>query len=186
MSHLQSLVADRQAPLRARYREDPAAAVTVKHVRTVHGAATDPLHGAVAALAPVPPTTWAFGQDAKVGGYDDLPNSGHLLCAALAACQDNIIRMIADRLGVRITHLEVEAIGRVDTRGCLAMEDRVPVGFTDIDLRVYLQAADGTDERLLTALRQSAERYCVTLDTLRRGVPVTLSYPQVPAPNAAQ
>lgn len=177
-----SVVAERQAPLQVRYREDPAEAITTKHVRTVHEAAHDPLHGAVDVLPPVPAERWIFGQDAKVGGYDDLPNSGHLLCAALAACQDNIIRMVADRLGIRITHLDVEAIGRVDTRGCLAMDEQVPVGFTDIDLLVHLETAPGTDERLLAGLRQAAERYCVTLDTLRRGVPVTLSYPPVPEP----
>ena len=186
MDRVPSLVADRQTPLKARYREDAAAAITVKHVRTVHEAAHDALHGAVDVLAPVPPTRWAFGQDAKVGGYDDLPNSGHLLCAALACCQDNIIRMIADRLGVPIAHLEVEAIGRVDCRGCLAVDPEVPVGFTAIDLLVHLEAAPGTDERLLAALRQTAERYCVTLDTLRRGVPVTLSYPTPAATAAAQ
>lgn len=179
MEHTRSLVAGRQAPLQALYRDDPAAAITVKHVRTVHEAASDPLHGAVDVLAPVPPARWAYGQDAKVGGYDDLPNAGHLLCAALASCQDNIIRMIADRLGIRIEHLDVEAIGRVDCRGCLAVDDRVPVGFTDIDLKVHLQVAPGTDARRLGMLKQMSERYCVTLDTLRRGVPVTLSYPPV-------
>ncbi len=95
MERARSLVANRQAPLQAGYRKDPAAAITVKHVRTVHEAAIDALHGAVDVLAPVPPTRWEFGQDAKGGGYDDLPNSGHLLCAALASCQDNIIRMTA-------------------------------------------------------------------------------------------
>lgn len=176
MNRVDSLVALRQRPLRARYREEPAEAVTIKRVRSVQAAASDPVHGAVEAVGPYPATRWEFGTDYKVGGYDDLPNSGHLLCAALAACEDNTIRMVADRLGIRIIDLTVEVTGQVDCRGCLAMGPQVPVGFRGLDVQVRLQVADGTDERLVGLLQQVSEQLCVNLDTLKRGTPITISY----------
>lgn len=130
-----SRVARRQDPLRARYQQDPAAAVTVKHVRSVQDAATDAWHGAVEPVGDFPVARWAFGTDAKVGGDDDLPNSGHLLCAALAACEDNTVRMVAERLGVGIEELSVEVVGEVDCRGCLAVDRSVGVGFRSLDMR---------------------------------------------------
>jgi len=45
--------------------------------------------------------------------------------AALAACMDSTTRMLAEQLGVAIDHLEVEAIGDVDVRGCLAVDPSV-------------------------------------------------------------
>lgn len=178
MRHGTSAVAERQRPLRVRYGENPGEAITTKRVRSVHAAARDPFHGAVEAVGDYPPGRWEFGQDAKVGGYDDLPNTGHLLCAALAACQDNVIRMIADHLGIGISHLEVEVTGQVDCRGCLNIDDQVRVGFFGMDVRVTLEVAPGTDDRLVQLLREMAERLCVNLDTLRHGVPVTMSFRQ--------
>ena len=172
-----STVAMRQRPLQARYRRDPATARTVKRVRTVHEAASDALHGAVEAYGgPFEATRWRFGTDAKVGGFDDLPNSGHLLCAALAACGDNTLRMLADRLDVELTALTVDVVGHVDCRGCLAVDPDARVGFDRIDMEVRLEVAPGTDPRLCTLLEETAEQLCVVLDTLRRGVPVHVSY----------
>ena len=173
-----SVVAERQRPLRARYGQDPGEAITVKRVRSVHSAAHDPFHGAVEVIGDYPPTRWEFGQDAKVGGYDDMPNTGHLLCAALAACQDNVIRMIADHLGIGISHLDVEVTGQVDCRGCLNIDNQVRAGFLGMDVQVTLVVAPGTDGGLVRLLRDMAERLCVNLDTLRHGVPVAVSFRQ--------
>jgi uncharacterized OsmC-like protein len=131
----------------------------------------------VEVIGDYPPTRWDFGQDAKVGGYDDLPNTGHLLCVALAACQDNVIRMIADHLGVSISHLDVQVTGQVD---CLDIDDQVRVGFSSMDVQVTLETAPGTDDRLVGLLQAMAERLCVNLDTLRHGVPVSVSFRQPP------
>jgi uncharacterized OsmC-like protein len=169
-------VVRRQAPLRSRYQQDPAAAITVKRVRTLPDAAPDPVHGAVEAVGPYAGSCWPFGTDAKIGGLDDLPNSGHLLCAALAACEDNTIRMVASHLGVQIEHLSVEVVGDVDVRGCLAMDPGAPVGFRSMHMTVDLRLTAGTDGRRAALLKQAAEQLCVNLDTLRRGVPVTLAY----------
>jgi len=176
MNNEYSIVETRQKPLRRLYAEDEGAAITVKHVRTVHQASTDPLHGAVVAVGDYPETMWHYGTDDKVGGFDDLPNSGHILCASLAACLDNITRMIADRLGVKIEHLEVDVTGDVDVRGCMALNPSVRPGFREIRCTVHLEAKDDTDPRHLKLLTGHVEKLCVTLDTLRNGVPVDVSF----------
>lgn len=173
MGDQRSIVATRQAPLRQRYDEDNAEAVTVKRVRTVETPATDAWHGTIEAVDH-PGARWEHGIDAKVGGYDDLPNPGHILCAALAGCMDSTVRMIADHLGVRIENLEVEVVGEVDVRGCMAMDSTVRSGFQQLRCEIRLQPATGVEERLVRMLLHQAEKLCVTLDTLRTGVPVAV------------
>lgn len=168
-----SIVATRQAPLRRAYNDDSGQAITVKRVRTVETPTTDALHGTVEAVGF--PVNWEYGIDAKVGGYDDLPNPGHILCAALAGCIDSTVRMIADHLGVPIEHLKVEVAGEVDVRGCLAMDSTVRPGFQGLRCSVQIQTPSSVDERLVRTLLRQTELLCVTLDTLRNGVPVELT-----------
>ncbi|MGD2070332.1 MAG: OsmC family protein, partial [Gemmatimonadota bacterium] len=160
-----SIVATRQAPLRDRYPDHPAEAIAVKRVRSLAGPSTDPLHGRVEPIG-VDGTPWDFGLDAKVGGYDDLPNPGHLLCAALAACLDSTLRMLADRLGIGLRRVQVDVVGHVDVRGCLALADDVRPGFERITCAVEMETAPTADPRRTAIMRQQAERLCVTLDTL--------------------
>jgi uncharacterized OsmC-like protein len=173
-SQASSVVADRQATLCRSYSERPEEAISVKRVATVPGPNTDALHGT--AIAPdFPGTRWDYGIDSKVGGFDDLPNPGHLLCAALAACMDSTLRMIADRLGVGIDHLEVVVNGDVDVRGCLAMDASIRPGFRRIRCDVRLRPAPTASRRSVDILLTQTERLCVTLETLRNGVPVTVA-----------
>ncbi len=168
-----SVVAERQAPLQARFVDHPNEAVAVKRVRT-GGSSRDPLHGSVLPTG-FPGSRWDFGIDSKVGGYDDLPNPGHLLCAALAACLDSTIRMLADRVGIELEGMRVDVTGRVDVRGCLAVDRSIRSGFREIGCAVELAADSRVDPRRMSALVEQAERLCVTLDTLREGVPVAVS-----------
>jgi uncharacterized OsmC-like protein len=111
-----------------------------------------------------------------VGGLHDIPNPGQLLCATLAACQDSSIRIVADILDIELVSVEVQVDGEVDLRGTLAVDPAVRVGFRSMRCRARLAAAPGTDDHRLAALVSSAERSCVVLDTLRRGVPVETSF----------
>lgn len=170
----QSDVAKRQAPLRTTYATDHDAAISVKQVRTVETPATDVWHGTVAAVG-FPGVTWEYGIDSKVGGYDDLPNPGHVLCAALAACMESTIRMIADHLGVGIERLEVEVVGDADVRGCLAIDRSVRSGFRQLRCEIDLQPSGEVNDRLVQMVLDQAEQLCVTLDTLRNGVPIEIA-----------
>jgi uncharacterized OsmC-like protein len=166
-----SLVGRRQAPLRARYLRDPALATIVKWAGTHVGPGGDALHGLV---TPDPRygVSWPYGIDRAVGGLHDVPNPGELICAALAACQDGAVRMLADLLGVELLDLTVEVTGTLDVRGTLGLDPAVPVGFQRMTCTTRATVPAGTDPRLLARLEAQARRSCVNLDTLRRGVPV--------------
>jgi uncharacterized OsmC-like protein len=119
---------------------------------------------------------WHYGVDRAVGGLHDAPNPGELLCAALAACADTSVRMLADLLRVQLDDLEVEVSGDLDVRGTLDVDRSVPVGFQRLALDVRLRAAPGTPPARVHRLVAAAERACVVLDTLRAGVPVDVAF----------
>lgn len=171
-----SIVRERQGPLVSNYRQRPEDAVIVKRARTVPVSEQDPFHTAVTVDGPYPEDVWHLGIDEKIGGDNDLPNAAEMLLAALAGCLASTLRMVADNLQVAIESLEVEAHGEVDSRGCLAMDDAVAVGFETIHLDVHLKVAEGADSARVALLEELAERLCVTADTLRRGVDLRVSY----------
>ena len=170
-----SMVTERQAPLRRAYGEDPQRALSVKWAETARTPATDVLHSVVQ-IGKGYGVSQRTGIDRAIGGDHDLPNPGDLLCAALAACQDGAIRMVADLLGIPIVELRVEVTGDVDVRGCLAMDRAVKVGFRTMSCRVHLRVPPETDPGRVALLRKQAEQSCVNLDTLRSGVPVELAF----------
>ena len=172
----ESIVGQRQAPLRARYAHSPTEALTRKSARTssLRVPASDPFHGEVEVGGGY--GTWVrYGLDRYVGGLHDAPNPGDLLCAALAACADGTVRMIASLLEIELTELEVEVTGELDVRGCLGADPAVRVGFAALDCRVRLRAAEDTDRKRIETLTTAAERFCVNLDTLRGGVEVSVA-----------
>jgi uncharacterized OsmC-like protein len=161
--------------VRAAYAEHPEQALIHKHVRTEQRGDTDPFHGTV-----VPGdeygVSWRFGIDRAVGGFHDGPNPGEILCAALAACLDSTVRMVADLMGVAIERLEVEVHGHVDVRGALVIDAAVPVGFQSLECKVHLQPAAGTRPELVKKVTEASERLCINLATLRGGVRVDTTF----------
>ena len=172
-SQSRTLVGDRQDPLRVRYQAEPGPAQITDRARAVRGAELDPFHGRVVAGTRGGESVLSIGAHAAVGGYHDQPNPGDMLCAALAACFDSTLRMIANRLGVRLTRLEVEVAADVDVRGALMVDRDVPVGFSAMRCHVDLATAEGTPADLTEAMIASAEHCCIVMNTLRGGVPVT-------------
>lgn len=166
-----------QKPLKASYRETPAAALVVDHARTRSDVASDPFHAIVEPMdgcgvcVPV-------GVHAAVGGPHDAPTPGDLLCAALAACQDSAVRMVANLLGVELTALEVRVTATVDVRGTMAMDRAVPVGFQAMTCDVRLQVKDGTPPELVRKLQVAAEQCCVVQQTLKSPPVVQTTFTQ--------
>jgi uncharacterized OsmC-like protein len=173
-----SQVGARQAPLRQAYADDPRAARIVDRARTVDHMPADPVHTTAVPGDEYAPeeVRLAVGTHRGVGGLHDAPNPGELLCAALAACQDSTVRMVANLLGVELTALAVDVEGDVDLRGTLAVDLAVPVGFQAFRCRTRLVVAPGTPARTVELLLMAAERSCVVLDTLRRGVDATSEF----------
>lgn len=170
----------RQDPLRERYEDHPGEAEITDRARTVGGVEVDPFHGTVAPGSQDYGVEWRFGIHEAVGGFHDGPNPGDVLCAALACCLDSTIRIIAQRLGVPLEHLEVDVAADVDVRGTLVVDRDVPVGFQSMSCHVDVEAVEGTDPAMLETLVDAAEYSCVNLQTLRSGVPVETSLEMTP------
>ena len=115
----------RQAPIRQRYRDDPAGAVEVLRVRGGGSDLADPLHCAVSPDS-APDAVFRTGAHPAVGGDGDVPCSGDLLLAALAACQETTLRMVAANMGIDLEKLEITVEGDWDPRGTLAMGKEFP------------------------------------------------------------
>lgn len=161
-------VRDAQAPLRARYKADPATAVVVDRARTMQHDFADPFHAAV--LPQGGSDGLLVATHAGHGGPHDGPTPGDLLCAALACCQELTLRMVANAMGLELTTLEVEVEGDIDLRGSLGMPGQ-PVGFQGMRVRTCVIVRNGGPSEIDRLLR-AAQEYCVVGQTLRSGVPV--------------
>jgi uncharacterized OsmC-like protein len=156
-----------QAPLKARYRDDPSAAlVTLRADGTLgeEGVSCSVSTGRALVDAGLHPAT---------GGTGLLACSGDMLLEALVACAGVTLRAVATSLGLAV-HGKVHAEGDLDFRGTLGVgkDEGVPVGFTAIRLRFELEHDE--NEEAIAKLLELTERYCVVFQTLAGGVPVTV------------
>ncbi len=164
-----------QAPLKERYRGDPASAAVVTMARSIPYDPSDPQH-CVAAPVAFPEVEIRSGLHAAAGGAGDVPCSGDILAAALVICEESTIRSVATNMGVELESVRVEAEIHWDFRGTMGVDRSVPVGATRIELRSQVKVKEGVDEERARRLLQSAERYCATLQTLRSGVTVETKF----------
>jgi uncharacterized OsmC-like protein len=154
-----------QAPLKARYRDEPDAALATLRASGALGdegisCAVDTGRALVEA-----------GLHPATGGTGALACSGDMLLEALAACAGVTLRAVATARGLAVggtVHVE----GDLDFRGTLGVgkDEGVPVGFRAIRVRFDVQH-DGDEAAFADVLRLT-ERYCVVLQTLSGGVPV--------------
>jgi len=164
-----------QAPIKARYLEHPEEAVITCTARSLASDLADPHHCAVGADAS-PSVRWESGAHPGVGGAGDVACSGDLLMAALLACQETTLRMVAAAMGIEIEALEIEATATADLRGTLAMSKEVPVGMTGVDCRVRVKVKDDGRGERAQRLLENAEKYCIVLNTMRGGVDVRTDF----------
>jgi uncharacterized OsmC-like protein len=172
-------IGETQAAIRERYERDPESAPLTLSVRSAESDLSDPLHCAIAPDS-VPPAAWRSGAHPAVGGVGDAPCSGDLLLAALAACQEVTLRMVAANHGIELASVEVVAEGDWDPRGTLAMGKRFPVGLTAIRCRTSVTFTEDVNEDRASRFLRSAERYCVILNTLRNAPQVESTFSVVP------
>lgn len=163
---MQPIVFDAQKPLKAQYNQKPELATVIDHAKTSSNIVSDPFHSKVEPMdgcgVSVP-----VGVHAAIGGKHDAPTPGDLLCAALAACQDSAIRMVANLMNIELLDLEVRVTATADVRGTLMMDRKVPVGFQAMKCEVKLKVKEGTKPRHLERLRVVAKECCVVQQTLR-------------------
>jgi len=149
---------DLQAPLKARYKEDPhAALVTLRAVgrvsqRTVTCALESGKPGVPVGLHPA------------AGGDGLAACSGDMLLEALVGCAGVTLAAVATAMGIELKTAIVTAEGDLDFRGTLGISRDAPVGFSKIRLRFEIESDAPADK--VAKLVELSERYCVVFKTL--------------------
>src|SRR5579872_7273025 len=156
-----------QAPVKARYKQDPAAAVLkltasgklqgenlICRVQTDHGPIDAGLHAAT-------------------GGDGLSACSGDMLLQSLVACAGVTLQAVACAMSIPLRGGTVSAEGDLDFRGTLGVSKEVPIGFSAIRLNFHLDT-DATPEQQATLLKLT-ERYCVIFQTLKTPSAMTAS-----------
>lgn len=155
------------------YKQHPQSAMIVDSAVVEGGNFEDPFRTSVS-MNPELSIPLKTGLHRAVGGDHDFPNPGDLLCAALATCFENTMRMIANRLEIRLMHSKVAVSARVDVRGTLMFDRTVPTGFQSMHMDIEIGAEDVT-EKLLSTVIGAAKRSCVVYQTLKPNLPISTS-----------
>src|SRR4051812_37496171 len=130
-----------QAPLKAKYRDTPdAAVVTLK-------AQGDLAEGAIACKVETGRALIEAGLHPATGGSGLEACSGDMLLEALVACSGVTLKAVATALEIPLRHGTVKAEGDLDFRGTLGVDKGAPVGFRDIRLAFELDT-DAPPEKI--------------------------------------
>lgn len=157
-----------QAPLKARYRDEPeAAVVTLKAEGDIAGEG-------VACKVDTGRALVEAGLHSATGGSGLQACSGDMLLEALVACAGVTLKAVATALGIELRGARVKAEGDLDFRGTLGVDKEAPVGFRDIRLAFELDTDAGAEQ--IATLLKLTERYCVVYQTLRSSPPLELSH----------
>ena len=157
---------ERQAPLKAKYRDNPASAVVTLRADGELGAED------VTCSVQTGKALVEAGLHPATGGGGQFACSGDMLLQALVACAGVTMQAVATNRGLDVRG-RVKAEGDLDFRGTLGLERDVPVGFTAIRLSFELTSSAPQED--LRALIKTTERYCVVLQTLVRGNDIEVS-----------
>src|ERR1700732_4829441 len=141
-----------QAPVKARYKDDPAAARVTLRARGTLDAPS------IACKVDTGRALVEAGLHPATGGDGRAACSGDMLLEALAACAGVTLRAVATALGIPLRGGSVIAEGDLDFRGTLGVSKEADVGFSAIRLRFDLDT-DATPDQLQSLLKLS-KRYC--------------------------
>ena len=155
-----------QAPLKEKYRSDPATAVITLR-------AEGKLGDGITCRVDTARNLVEAGLHPATGGDGAAVCSGDMLLEALVACAGVTLRAVATAIGIDVRDGTVKAEGDLDFRGTLGVAKDAPVGFRDIRVKFSLDS-DATEEQLNNLFRLT-ERYCVVYQTLRNPPAVSLA-----------
>jgi uncharacterized OsmC-like protein len=159
-----------QAPLKQRYRDEPATAMVTLSAR---GAIGD----GVSCSVETGQALVKAGLHPATGGLGGVACSGDLLLQALVACAGVTLNAVATSLGLKVRDASLHAEGDIDFRGTLGVAKDAPVGFTAIRLKIDV---DGDlSEAELATLVKLTERYCVVFQTLAKPAALSLTAQRV-------
>lgn len=156
-----------QAPLKARYRTEAAAALVTLTATGIPDAPSQVCRvethlGVVEA-----------GLHSATGGDGTKACSGDMLLEALVACAGVTLSAVATAMGIVVRSGRIWAEGEIDFRGTLGVSREAPVGFQRI--RLHFEVETDAEPAAHQKLIELTERYCVVYQTLRRPPELALS-----------
>ena len=112
------------------------------------------------------------GEPPVLLGNNEGANPVEFLLHALAGCVTTTFVLHAMARGIPIKELATELTGNIDLQGLLGLDDGVPAGYEQIDIKMHVKA-DCSDEELddLLAYAQQCSPVC---NTVCRPVPVVM------------
>jgi len=153
-----------QAPLKARYTEDPCSGM-----RTLQARGRVSQESITCVLESGKPGVPA-GLHAATGGDGSAACSGDMLLEALVSCAGVTLAAVATSMGITLANATVSAAGDIDFRGTLGVAKDAPVGFARIRLS-FSVVTDAPAEKV-TKLVELTERYCVVFQTLAKSASI--------------
>ncbi len=155
-----------QAPIKARYRDQPEAAViTLSAEGSIGEGVTCSVEtGRALVEAGLHPATGGSGAHAC---------SGDMLLQALVACAGVTLNAVATALGLELRDARIRAEGDLDFKGTLGVDRDAPVGFRDI--RLCFELDGDLDAEQAATLMKLTERYCVVYQTLKAAPPIEVA-----------
>jgi uncharacterized OsmC-like protein len=153
-----------QAPLKAKYKDDPASAkLTIR----IEGRLGEGINCRVQS----PRGEIVAGLHPAGGGDGSEACSGDMLLEALVGCAGVTLRAVATAMNIPLRSGTITAEGDLDFRGTLGVSKESPIGFSDIRMTFHLDT-DAPAEQV-EKLIQLTERYCVIYQTLKNPPQVT-------------
>ncbi len=162
-----------QAPIKAKYKDDPEAAViTLKAQGELdsQNIACKVETGRAMAVAGLHPATGGSGMELC---------SGDMLLEALVACAGVTLKAVATALEIPLKSGRVKAEGDLDFRGTLGVDREAPVGFREI--RLTFEVDTDAPQEKLDSLLKLTERYCVVFQTINKPAPNSVKMVRVAA-----
>jgi uncharacterized OsmC-like protein len=155
----------KQAPLKSRYKEEPAAAQITMHASGTLG------QSSITCDVSTPSSIVQAGLHPMAGGEEQWACSGEMLLQSLVACAGVTLKAVATALEIPLRGGKVLAEGDMDFRGTLGVSKETPIGFQRIRLRFELDS-DATSEQKQKLLSLT-ERFCVIFQTLKSPATIT-------------
>jgi uncharacterized OsmC-like protein len=156
-----------QAPLKARFREQPH---TAQHVLRAMGRVGE----GITCKIETGKGRVEAGLHPATGGDGSSACSADMLLEALVGCAGVTLRAVATALGISLHGATIEAEGELDFRGTLGVSKEAPVGFKQIRLHFDLET-HATEEQIANLIRLT-ERYCVVYQTLNHPAQTDVSH----------
>jgi len=112
------------------------------------------------------------GEPPVLLGHNEGANPVEFLLHALAGCVTTTTVLHAAARGITIRSLSTELVGDIDLHGLLALDDTVPAGYRQIEIRMDIDV-DCSDAELNDLLR-FAQAHSPVCNTICRPVPVMI------------